>query len=139
MKLSALQAATVFGTLAILTSGPLSPVFAASASLTALDPDNDGTVDLAEANAAAAKLFKTLDPDNDGTLDAKELAGRIDAAGLKAADPDNDGTLDLKEYQAVVEQRFKAANPDDDGTLDEKELASDAGKSFLLLVESGGH
>ncbi|MBS0235305.1 MAG: EF-hand domain-containing protein [Proteobacteria bacterium] len=112
-----------------------SPLFAASASMTALDPDNDGTVDLPEAKAAAAKLFTKLDPDKDGTLDAKELSGRLDEASLKAADPDNDGTLDQKEYETIVEARFKAADPDNDGTLDEKELATDAGKSFLLLVE----
>jgi Ca2+-binding EF-hand superfamily protein len=50
-----------------------------------LDPDNDGTVDLAEAKskdeflALVEKRFKAADPDNDGTIDAKELksaAGR---------------------------------------------------------------
>lgn len=120
------------GTVAVHHSAP---ALAASASLTALDPDNDGTVDMPEAKAAAAKLFTKLDPDNDGTLDAKELSGRVDEAGLKSADPDNDGTLDQKEYDTIVEARFKAADPDSDGTLDDKELATDAGKSFLLLVE----
>ena len=31
-----------------------------AAGLKALDPDNDGTIDLAEAQAGGAKLFKTL-------------------------------------------------------------------------------
>lgn len=113
----------------------LRPVHAASASLAALDPDKDGTVDLKEAQAAGAKIFGAIDPDNDGTLDAKELAGRVDAAGLKAADPDSDGTLDKAEYAKLIETRFKAADPDNDGTLDEKELGTDAGKSLLKLVE----
>ena len=73
------------------------PAHAASASLAALDPDKDGTVDLAEAKAAGAKEFAKLDPDKDGTLDAKELGSHVDAAALKAADPDSDGTLDEKE------------------------------------------
>ena len=77
----------------------------------ALNPDKDGTIDLAEAQAAGAKLFKALDPDTDGTLDEKELAGRIDAAGLKAADPDADGTID------------------------DAELASPAGKDLLKLLQ----
>jgi EF hand len=111
------------------------PAQAASASLIALDPDKDGTVDLAEAKAAGAKVFAKLDPDKDGTLDAKELEGRVDAAALKTADPDSDGTLDAKEYASLVEARFKAADPDNDGTLDEKELGTDAGKAFLKLVE----
>ena len=41
-------------------------------ALKALDPDNDGTIDLAEAQAGATKKFAKLNPDNDGTLDAKE-------------------------------------------------------------------
>lgn len=135
MKDKMLAALCVLAAIGVMADGRLQPLMAASASLTALDPDKDGTVDLPEAQAAGAKLFATLDPDKDGTLDEKELAGRIDAAGLKAADPDNDGTLDAKEYAAVIESRFKAADPDNDGTLDDAELGTDAGKSFLLLVE----
>jgi Ca2+-binding EF-hand superfamily protein len=71
-----------------------------AAALKALDPDNDGTIDLKEADAGALKVFKAINPDNDGTLDAKELTGRLTADELKAADPDNDGTLDEKEYLA---------------------------------------
>ena len=103
-------------------------------SLKALDPDNDGTIDLAEAQAGGTKKFAKLNPDNDGTLDEKELSGILDAAALKAADPDNDGTLDAKEYAAVIEQKFKAANPDNDGTIDKKELDSAAGKDLLKLI-----
>ena len=105
-----------------------------SAALKALDPDNDGTIDLAEAQAGGTKKFAKLNPDNDGTLDEKELSGILDAAALKAADPDNDGTLDAKEYAAVIEQKFKAANPDNDGTIDKKELDSAAGKDLLKLI-----
>lgn len=119
----------------VLSLGSVGIAFAdAGAVIKALDPDNDGTLDLAEAQAGGAKLFKTLDPDNDGTLDAKELAGRVDEAGLKAADPDNDGTLDAKEYASVIEGAFKAANPDDDGTVDAKELGSEAGQKLSKLI-----
>jgi hypothetical protein len=85
--------------------------FADDAALKALDPDKDGTVSLAEAQAGASKVFGSLNKDKDGTLDAKELGDRIDAAGIKAADPDNDGTLDAKEYAKIVESKFKAADP----------------------------
>lgn len=104
-------------------------------ALRMLDPDNDGTVDLAEAKKAAADLFAKLDPDHDGTLDARELRGRLTAKELAAADPDHDGTLTLDEYLAVVEQRFKAADPDNDGTLDAKELKSRAGRALLRLLK----
>ncbi|MFT3731885.1 MAG: EF-hand domain-containing protein [Hyphomicrobium sp.] len=135
MKFRLLSLAALLAVSGFVFAHHSKPAFAASASLTALDPDNDGTVDLPEAKAAAAKLFTKLDPDSDGTLDAKELSGRVDEAGLKAADPDSDGTLDQKEFDTVVEARFKAADPDNDGTLDDKELTTDAGKSFLLVVE----
>lgn len=111
------------------------PAFAGAPSTAAFDPDKDGTIDLAEAQAAGAKLFATLDPDKDGTLDAKELEGRIDAAGLKTADPDSDGTLDAKEFASVIEARFKTANPDNDGTIDDKELGSKEGAALLELMQ----
>jgi len=69
-----------------------------------LDPDSDGTVSLAEAQAAGAKVFAGLNKDPDGTLDAKELGDRIDADGIKAADPDNDGTLDAKDLNSPAGQ-----------------------------------
>ncbi len=105
-----------------------------TALMATLDPDSDGSVDLAEAKAAAANMFKKLNTDDDKTLDMKELAGRIDEADFKAADPDNDGTIDEDEYMALVEKLFKEANPDGDGTLDETELKSPAGQKLLALI-----
>ena len=103
--------------------------------LAMLDPDNDGTVDLAEAKKAASALFDRLDPDRDGTLDKRELRGRLSAKELAAADPDKDGTLTKDEYLSVVELRFKAADPDNDGTLDAKELRAKTGKALLRLLK----
>jgi Ca2+-binding EF-hand superfamily protein len=104
-------------------------------TLQALDPDNDGTVDLAEAKAAASKLFDKLDGDHDGTLDQRELKGRLSVKEFKAADPDNDGTLDKGEYLALVEKDFNAANPDNDGTLDAKEFGSKSGTALQRLLK----
>jgi Ca2+-binding EF-hand superfamily protein len=100
-----------------------------------LDTDNDGTVDLAEAKAAASAMFDRLERDKDGTLDKHELSRRLSAKELAAADPDHDGTLTKEEYLAVVEQRFGAADPDHDGTLDAKELKSGAGRALLRLLK----
>jgi Ca2+-binding EF-hand superfamily protein len=100
-----------------------------------LDTDNDGTVDLAEAKAAASAMFDRLERDKDGTLDKHELSRRLSAKELAAADPDHDGTLTKEEYLAVVEQRFSAADPDHDGTLDAKELKSSAGQALLRLLK----
>jgi Ca2+-binding EF-hand superfamily protein len=99
------------------------------------DTDNDGTVDLAEAQKAGAAAFDKLERDHDGTLDKKELTRRLSAAELAAADPDHDGTLSKEEYLAVVEQRFKAADQDNDGTLDAKELNSKAGRALVRLLK----
>ncbi len=100
-----------------------------------LDTDNDGTVDLAEAKAAASALFDRLERDKDGTLDKRELARRLSPKELAAADPDHDGTLTKDEYLAVVEQRFRAADQDHDGTLDAKELNSPAARGLLRLLK----
>ena len=53
----------------------------------ALDPDADGTLDLAEAKKAGGALFDKLDKDHEGTLDIKELKGRVTKADLAGADP----------------------------------------------------
>src|SRR5262252_3890301 len=53
--------------------------------LKTLDPDHDGTVDLAETKSAASKLFDKLDRDHDGTLDKRELRGRLNGKELKTA------------------------------------------------------
>jgi Ca2+-binding EF-hand superfamily protein len=100
-----------------------------------LDTDNDGTVDLGEAKAAASAMFDRLERDKDGTLDKHELSRRLSAKELAAADPDHDGTLTKEEYLAVVEQRFRAADPDHDGTLDARELKSGPGRALLRLLK----
>ena len=104
-------------------------------SLAALDPDNDGTVSLDEAKAAANRQFEALDTDHEGMLSSKEASGAVHQSDFSKADPDKDGTLDKSEWATLVEQRFKAADTDHDGTLDAKELESPAGKSLRKLVQ----
>jgi len=100
------------------------------------DPDNDGTIDLAEANIAAAAKFDSLEGDNDGTLDRKELAStKIDKKTFTRADPDKDGTLTKVEYLTIVESQFKAADPDSDGTVSVAELQTKAGKALARLLK----
>jgi Ca2+-binding EF-hand superfamily protein len=133
MKLQVVLGCLVVGFAAILA--PQSHAAGTPTALQVLDPDHDGTVDLAEAKAAATKLFDKLDRDHDGTLDQRELKGRLSAKDFKAADPDNDGTLDKDEYLALVEKDFNAANPDNDGTLDAKELGSKSGVALQRLLK----
>lgn len=49
----------------------------ASKTISAVDTDNDGTIDLKEVQAVAGALFDRLETDADGTLDTKELKGRV--------------------------------------------------------------
>jgi Ca2+-binding EF-hand superfamily protein len=121
-----LVAAVMFSTSALAASNGAIKMF---------DPDNDGTLDLAEVQQAAAATFAKLERDKDGTLDARELRGRISAKQLAAADPDRDGTLTQDEYLALAGQLFKATDPDNDGTLDAKELGSPAGRALLRLMK----
>ena len=76
--------------------------FAASI-FSGIDTDNDGTISLDEAKAAASKVFDQLDHDHDGTLNRAELRGRILEQDWKIADPDNDKTLTKDEYLNYVE------------------------------------
>jgi len=130
----ALAVALVCGIAAVGQPAAAARLNSTAAVLQKLDPDHDGTVDLAEAKAAASELFDRLDRDHDGTLDSRELRGRLDPKGLAAADPDHDGTLTKSEYLVVVEKQFRAADPDNDGTLDAKELRSPAGRALIRLT-----
>jgi hypothetical protein len=52
-------------------------------ALKALDTDNDGTVDLPEAKAAASKLFDKLDRDHDGTLESPRVERPYGQQGIR--------------------------------------------------------
>jgi len=123
----------------LLVAGDYTAAFAKETgscrALNAVDPDNDGTLDLNEAKAAASKLFDNRDTDKDGTVTAKELQGRLSKKDLAAGDPDKDGTLTKDEYLSIVESRFKAADPDADGKVDCKEAKTKAGHELLRLLK----
>ena len=86
------------------------------------DPDNDGTVNWAEARkfGITRAAFDHANPDKDGTLDKKEFLAAI-TYQFERSNADKDGTLDRKEAgKAGIKGKktFDAANPDNDGTLD---------------------
>lgn len=119
---------------AFFLAGSVAIAADAATALKALDPDDDGTIDMSEAEAGAKKVWEAINTDGDDTLEADELQGMLDAKGLDMADPDDDDTLDWAEYSALVKEKFKAANPDDDGTIDLKELESPAGQELQKLI-----
>ena len=131
LRLAFLFAVSVPTALAIAGA---SPAIAASA-VQALDPDHDGTVDLAEAKTAAGALFDKLEKDKDGTLDRKELGDRVSEQDWAAVNPDHDKTISKDEYLAYADALFKKADADHDGTLDAKELKTPAGHALLRLLK----
>jgi Ca2+-binding EF-hand superfamily protein len=122
-------------------AGLLSIVFAvglAGASLAnplKYDTDKDGTLDLAEMEAAAGAAFDRLNKDQDTTLEFREASGRMSKKAFTAADPDKDNSLSKDEYVAMAERLFKAADTEHDGTLDARELHSRAGRALLRLLK----
>jgi Ca2+-binding EF-hand superfamily protein len=100
------------------------------------DPDNDGTIDLAEAKKAAEAKFDRLERDHDGTLDRKEMSStKVDKKTFTKADPDKDGTLTKDEYLTIVAMRFKAADANNDGTVSVAEFKTKAGKALARLLK----
>jgi Ca2+-binding EF-hand superfamily protein len=112
-----------------------SPALAASA-FSGIDTNNDGTISLDEAKAAASKVFDQLDHDHDGTLTRAELRGRIPEQDWKMANPDNDKTVSKDEYLKYVEYAFKRADTNGDGTVNEKEARTYAGRVLLRLLRA---
>jgi Ca2+-binding EF-hand superfamily protein len=121
--------------LALALTSALSPSLAASV-FSGIDTDNDGTISLDEAKAAAGKVFDQLDHDHDGTLDRAELRGRVLDQDWAVADPDTDKTLTKDEYLNYVETVFKGADTDNDGTVDAKEARTHAGRVLLRLLRA---
>jgi len=110
----------IAGTLTIV--GPAqAATHSAAEQMKAWDPDNDGTIDLAEANNAAGAMFDSLEGDNDGTLDRKEMSStKVDKKTFNKADPDNDGTLTKDEYLTIVKSRFEAVDWVGSGTVSDR-------------------
>jgi hypothetical protein len=120
--------------LAIGLGAPLA-AFAKTADMTALDPDNDGTVSLDEASKAGAAKFDKLDVDHDGTIDKTEAASVIPEKMFDRINKDKDGTIDKAEYGDAVAAVFKRADKDNDGTIDAAELAKGPGKRLVKMIQ----
>jgi Ca2+-binding EF-hand superfamily protein len=112
-----------------------SPSFAASV-FSGIDTNNDGTIDLDEAKAAASKTFDQLDTNHDGTLNRAELRGRIPEQDWKIANPDNDKTLTKEEYLNYVEYAFKRADTDHEAKIEPNEARTHAGRVLMRLLRA---
>jgi hypothetical protein len=128
MKLGNLRALALACALAL----SVSPV--AASEFRGIDTDNDGTIDLNEAKAAAGAVFDKLEVNHTGALDRAELRGRISTKDWATADPDHDKSLTKDEYLNFVEFAFKRADKDGEGTVDAKEARAPAGRALMRLL-----
>ncbi len=83
----------VFATLVIIVSPLSGPVCAASRIMTLLDTNNDGTIDMDEASAAASAFLAEHQQDRKKYL-------KLIAKSFKAADLNGDGRLNEQELHA---------------------------------------
>src|SRR5258708_13715466 len=70
--------------------------------LKTLDPDNDGTGDLAEAQRAASKLFDKLDRDHNDNLDRLDLRARLNHKDFPADHLDNKENLTNNKFPPLL-------------------------------------
>lgn len=101
-----------------------------------VDKDDDGTIELAEAQQASAKHFARLDANHDGTISKKEA--EVDHVGdeaFAAADTDHDGTVDKAEFAKVMEKVFQAADTNHDGKVTVEELKTPTGDTLLGMMQ----
>lgn len=98
--------------------------------LKAVDPDNDGKLELAEAKKAASEAWKKVSAaknkaeDFEARLGSKELAEGTGGTGIME-----------KEYVEIATTMFRGADADKDGSVDCKELEADIGQSLLKLLK----
>jgi len=119
-----------------LALGAIAPALSASKHgvMQTLDPNGDGTIDLAEARKVAGAVFDRIDHNKDGLVNKRELGGRVTPQEFAAADRNRDGKLSKDEYLSVVEKRFKAADPANTGKVSERELFSRTGRPLARLL-----
>ena len=99
------------------------------------DTNNDGSVNMAEFNAAAAKRFELMDGDANGILTKEEfrsyMRARKDERKQKKfarVDSNNNGTIEREEYlshkRAKAERKYARMDKDGDGSVSKDEFAS---------------
>jgi len=99
------------------------------------DTNNDGSVNMAEFNAAATERFKRMDGDADGILSKDEfrsyMRARKDERKKKKfarMDTNNNGSVERDEYlahkQAKAERKYARMDKDGNGSVSKEEFAS---------------
>lgn len=99
------------------------------------DTNNDGSVNIAEFNAAAAERFKRMDGDANGILSKDEFRAHMRAKKgerkqkkFARMDTNGNGTVERDEFlahkQAKAERKFTRMDKNGDGSVSKEEHAS---------------
>ena len=112
-----------------------------------LDTNGDGSVDLAEMQAArpdfTVENFNAADSNGDGLLGRDELhAAHGKARQHKNLDTDGDGSFSLAEMQKVhpdlTQEQYAAFDGDKDGKLTRTELKQGFGREMFSRIDQDG-
>jgi len=140
LRFAAVIVPLAVGSWIVLQGSSVSAQTSGADAMKMFDKDNDGSIDLVEAKAAAAALFDKLDANHDGTVTNEELGGRAEVLRQLLPSPNPymsfsvEGVMPKGAYLSLTETRFKLADPDNDGTLDAKELDGALGQDLLKLL-----
>ncbi|HAC60269.1 EF-hand domain-containing protein [Parvibaculum sp.] len=120
------------------------------------DTNGDGSVSMAEMQAASEERFAGADADGDGVLTKDEMRSAHEnmrreyrgdpAERFAAADADGDGRITLEEMKTAaagrraghMERFFKAADTDGDGGLTQEEMQAARDKMQKRFAEHKG-
>lgn len=112
-----------------------------------LDTNGDGSVDLAEIQAArpdfTVEKFQAADGDGDGLLSRDELrTAHGTARRHRNLDTDGDGSFSLEEMQkahpGLTQERYAAFDGDKDGKLTRTELKQGFGRELFSRIDADG-
>lgn len=112
-----------------------------------LDTNGDGSVDLAEMQAArpdfTVEKFNTADGNGDGLLSRDELRAAHGKGGRnKNLDTDGDGSFSFTEMQKahpdLTQEQYAAFDGDQDGKLTRTELKQGFGREMFSRIDQDG-
>ena len=127
------HAGAMLASLALMTSAA---AVAGNPDKPRLDTNGDGSVDLAEMQAArpdfTAEKFNKMDANGDGLLSREDMHAAHKGKRMAKIDADGDGKVSLQEMQKrrpeMTQEEFSRLDADGDGTLSHDELKAGHGK-----------
>jgi hypothetical protein len=82
-----------------------------------LDADGDGIITAEEMTAFSDRIIVAMDANEDGTVDRAEALVALSEAQVAQVDANGDGVIAPDELAAVIAADFSAADLDGSGTL----------------------